>query len=218
MAAQDGAGPELGLRERKKRQTAARIWRTAVDLFAERGFEKVSVAEIAAAADVSKMTVFNYFGTKEDLLLGPMEQHVGDAADAVRARAAGESAADALRRLLLTQIEARDASVGLSDSGHLMRTMQLIVETPVLLKRAHDFHVRSQGLLADVLAEETGEGVLAQVAAAQLLGVRNAVCAEIVRRRKAGEPLDRIAEDVVRLAHDAFDLVEKGLSGYAVKA
>ncbi|MFK8847602.1 TetR/AcrR family transcriptional regulator [Streptomyces sp. Ac-502] len=80
---------ELGLRERKKLQTERRVWRTAVELFLERGFEKVSVQEIAAAAEVSKMTVFNYYGSKEDLVLKPMEHHAEDAARAVHSRAPG---------------------------------------------------------------------------------------------------------------------------------
>lgn len=216
VRAPDGRVP--GLRERKKRQTASRIWAAAVELFLERGFDQVSVAEIAAAADVSKMTVFNYFGTKEDVLLGPMEEHVTDAADAVRDRAPGESAADALRRHLLGLIEARDASVGLSDSPRTLQVLRLVTETPVLLHRAHAFHLRRQQLLAAVLAEETGDAVLAEVAAAQLIGVRNAVFAEVHRRRMADVPLDTVAADAARLARDAFDLVEKGLSGYAVKA
>ncbi|KUF15659.1 TetR/AcrR family transcriptional regulator [Streptomyces silvensis] len=207
-----------GLRERKKQQTASRIWHAAVDLFVERGYDKVSVAEIAAAADVSKMTVFNYFGTKDDVLLAPMEEHVSDAADAIRARASGESAADALRRRLLDLIEARDPSVGLGDSPRTLQVLRLITETPVLLHRAHAFHHRSQQLLATALAEETGDAVLAEVAAAQLIGVRNAVFAEVHRRRMAGTPLDEVAATADALARDAFDLVEKGLSGYAVKA
>lgn len=207
-----------GLRERKKRQTAERIWRAAVDLFIERGFDKVSVAEIAEAADVSKMTVFNYFGTKEDLILGPMEEHVADVADAVRGRALGESAVDAVRRQLLGAIAERSPAVGLSDDRRSLETVRLILETPVLLKRAHDFHMRGQTLLADALAEETVEPVLAQVAAAQLIGVRNAVCSDAMRRRMAGEPLDAIAADTERHARAAFDLLEKGLSGFAVKA
>ncbi|MFH8797018.1 TetR/AcrR family transcriptional regulator [Streptomyces sp. NPDC017941] len=210
--------PAPGLRERKKQQTASRIWHAAVDLFVERGFDKVSVAEIAAAADVSKMTVFNYFGTKEDVLLAPMEEHVSDAAEAVRTRAPGESAADALRRQLLDLIEARDPSVGLSDSPRTLQVLRLVTETPVLLHRAHAFHHRRQQLLATTLAEETGDPVLAEVAAAQLIGVRNAVFAEVHRRRMAGTPLDEVAAEAASLARGAFALVEKGLSGYAVKA
>lgn len=82
----------MGLRERKKIQTRRRLLAEAARLFGERGFDQVSVAEIAEAADVSKMTVFNYFDSKEDLVLAPMEEHIGDVAQVVRDRVHGESA------------------------------------------------------------------------------------------------------------------------------
>src|SRR5436853_609935 len=57
-----------GLRERKKRKTRESIANAAARLFTERGFEVVTVAEVARAAEVSEQTVFNYFPTKEDLV------------------------------------------------------------------------------------------------------------------------------------------------------
>ncbi|MEU5685090.1 TetR/AcrR family transcriptional regulator [Streptomyces venezuelae] len=204
----------LGLRERKKRQTATRIWRSALDLFLERGYDKVSVAEIAAAADVSKMTVFNYFGTKEDVLLGPVEEHVSDAADAVRDRAPGESAVAALRRQFLDQIEARDPSIGLSGGPRQLQMRQLISDTPALARRMLIFRMRGVELLADVLAEETGDRLLAGVAAHQLVAARDAVILENHRRLLAGDDVDAMADDCAALAERAFDLVEKGLQEY----
>ena len=63
----------LGLRERKKEQTRQLIAETARRLFAERGFEQVTVAQIARAADVAEQTVYNYFPTKEDLVYWRLE-------------------------------------------------------------------------------------------------------------------------------------------------
>ncbi|MEU1119099.1 MULTISPECIES: TetR/AcrR family transcriptional regulator [unclassified Streptomyces] len=204
----------LGLRERKKRQTAMRIWRTALDLFLERGYDKVSVAEIAAAAEVSKMTVFNYFGTKEDVLLRPMEDHVGDPADAVRHRAPGESAVAAVRRQFLAKIAERDPSIGLSGDPRLLQLRQLIGDTPALARRAMIFQMRSTELLADALAEETGDRLMAGIAAHQLTAARDAVILENHRRLVAGDSVDAMADDCAALAARAFDLVEKGLQGY----
>ncbi len=63
-------GTQPGLRERKKRQTGALIAGEAHRLFSDRGFDAVTVAEVARAADVSEGTVYNYFPTKEDLFYG----------------------------------------------------------------------------------------------------------------------------------------------------
>ncbi|WP_447038733.1 TetR/AcrR family transcriptional regulator [Streptomyces sp. DSM 118878] len=212
------AEESLGLRERKKRQTAHRIWRTALDLFLERGFDKVSVAEIADAADVSKMTVFNYFGTKEDMLLAPMEEHVADAADAVRDRGPGESAVTALRRQFLAKIAERDPSIGLSDDAAVVQLHRLISDTPALARRVMLFQMRGIGLLTDVLAEETGDRLTAGIAAHQLVAARDAVVIENHRRLLAGERADAMAADCAALAERAFDLVEKGLQGYPGRA
>ena len=75
---------ETGLRERKKEQTRLLLADTARRLFAERGFENVSVAEIARVADVSETTVFNYYPTKEDLVYSGLERFESELLRAVR--------------------------------------------------------------------------------------------------------------------------------------
>ncbi|MYW63820.1 TetR family transcriptional regulator [Streptomyces sp. SID8379] len=208
----------LGLRERKKRQTTVRVWSVAVDLFLEHGYEKVSVAQIAEAAEVSKMTVFNYFKTKEDLLMGPMEEHIEDLVEAVRGRAEGESAVDAARRQFLEMVAARDASVGLSGQSRQLDLVQLIRTTPTLMKRAFLWSAHSERLVAEALTEETGDELLSAVAAAQLVGVRSALISEHHRRLMAGESAEQVAASAAERAERAFALVEKGLSGFAVRA
>ncbi|MFC7471264.1 TetR family transcriptional regulator [Actinomadura keratinilytica] len=66
-----------GLRERKKAETYRRLSETAVGLFLEHGFERVTVADVAAAAGVSKPTLFRYFPAKEDLVLHRLADHEG---------------------------------------------------------------------------------------------------------------------------------------------
>ncbi len=90
-----------GLRERKKRLTREQIATTAWRLFVERGFERVSVAEIAREADVAEATVFNYFPTKEDLVYGRMEAFGARMTEAIRGRPPGESVVDAFGRFVL---------------------------------------------------------------------------------------------------------------------
>src|SRR5919201_710943 len=89
------ASPQPGLRERKKQQTREHIAETARRLFGERGFERVPVAEVARAADVSEQTVFNYFRTKEDLVYWQLESFEQELLDTLRARAVGESILEA---------------------------------------------------------------------------------------------------------------------------
>ncbi|MEV5878761.1 helix-turn-helix domain-containing protein [Streptomyces sp. NPDC052101] len=209
---------ELGLRQRKKRDTMWRIYRTALDLFVERGFDKVSVQEIADASEVSKMTVFNYFGTKEDLVFRPMEEHFGDAARAVRDRRPEESAVDAVRRQFLEMVEARDPSVGLHSEPFVLQVRRVVEETPVLRERAVLGAQRGIRAMTDVLAEETGDPLLATVAATTLSTARNVLIEEHHRRLAAGESPETIAADAAERARQAFDLVENGLKGYAVKA
>src|SRR5579884_1663131 len=94
-----------GRRERKKQQTREKIARVALELFIERGFEQVTVTEVAEAADVSVNTVYNYFPTKEDLFFGlhqPMETSL---AGSVRQRERGQSLLAFLRQLLLGSLE-----------------------------------------------------------------------------------------------------------------
>src|SRR6266496_5136190 len=90
-----------GLRERKKQQTRESIAETARRLFAERGFDDVTVAEVARAAAVSEGTVFNYFPTKEELFYSGMEVFEAKLVEAVRERPPGESVLAAFRRFVL---------------------------------------------------------------------------------------------------------------------
>src|SRR5262245_27740873 len=92
---------QTGLRERKKQQTRRLIADTARRLFGERGFEAVTVAEVAREADVSEATVFNYFPTKEDLFYSGLEAFEEELLSAIRDRDAGESVIAAFRRFVL---------------------------------------------------------------------------------------------------------------------
>src|SRR5919202_2665046 len=92
---------EMGLRERKKEQTRQLIAETAWRLFADRGFDKVTVAEVARQAQVAVATVFNYFPTKEDPFYSRLEAFGEQLVEAVASRPAGEPALAAFRRALM---------------------------------------------------------------------------------------------------------------------
>src|SRR3712207_780410 len=89
--------PIEGLRERKKRAAREGIAATARRLFAERGFDAVTVAEIAAAADVSEKTVFNHFATKEDLAFAGREERLKRLLADIGQRPSGASVLDVFR-------------------------------------------------------------------------------------------------------------------------
>ncbi|MBD0671173.1 TetR family transcriptional regulator [Streptomyces sp. CBMA156] len=210
----------LPLRERKKIQTGLRLWRTAIGLFAERGFDQVSVAEIAAAAEVSKMTVFNYFPSKEDLVMGPMEQHLDEPARVVRERAPGTSAVAALRTHYLAALRRFDPSTGLSDDRIVLDVVRVIHQTPALLMRATaGFGQQTQTLLAtELLAQDPAHDELtARVAAAQLLAAQLTLTADNQRRMLAGGRAADALPVALDQAHRAFALVEQGLGDYCTR-
>jgi AcrR family transcriptional regulator len=206
-----------GLRERKKLQTRQHLLAVATGLFLERGFDRVSVAEIAAAADVSKMTVLNYFPTKEDIVVGPMEEHVDEPARVVRARRTGESALAALRRHFLHALAERDPVTGLNDNPRVLAMQQLMRSTPALTLRVLGFTSRSIDLLAEALAEETRAApgdLLPRVAAAQLIATQFALVTENGQRIARGEHAASVYPDAVAAARKAFGLLDRGLRDY----
>src|SRR5467141_3764529 len=86
-----------GLRERKKQKTRETIIKVALELFAERGYEQTTIAEIADAAEVSPRTIFAYFPSKEDILFCDTPEIQERLAQALRERPEGATALDALR-------------------------------------------------------------------------------------------------------------------------
>ncbi len=94
-----------GLRERKKRQTRETIAREALVLFQERGFDGVTVADIAAAANIAPRTFFSYFPTKEDVVFADHEETLAGLAAQLRDRPDGQTTVDALRTWLGAMLE-----------------------------------------------------------------------------------------------------------------
>jgi AcrR family transcriptional regulator len=211
---------EMGLRERKKAQTRQLIADTAWRLFADRGFERVTVAEVAREAQVAVATVFNYFPTKEDLFFFRLEAFGADLVGAVAGRAAGEPALAAFRRQLLGA-GGLLAQVGAGDDQALerLRTMnRVIAASPALQAREQQAFAHTAAALADRLAADTGTApgdLDAQVAANALVGVQRALVDYTRRRVLADTRPAGLAADVRALAERAFALLEDGLGGYA---
>src|SRR5215204_5379343 len=136
-----------GLRERKKEQTRRHIAETARGLFAERGFDRVPVAEIARAADVSEQTVFNYFPTKEDLVYWRLGSFEEELLATIRERPPGESVLAAFGRFVLSQ-RGLLGSVEEDARERLAAISRTITESPALLAREQQIFARYTESLA----------------------------------------------------------------------
>jgi len=199
-----------GLREQKKLETRAALFRAAMALFAERGYDAVSIAEIAAAANVSKMTVFNYYPTKEDLVFAPMEEHIDEFADVVRARPAGTGVVAALRAHFLDQLAAFEPATGLTDVPHVIASQRLIMSTPALLPRLRASVFRSEDALADALAKDT-DPLTGHLAAAQIVAARAVLMLDNHERVLALGSAAAALPGALAAAERAFDLLDRGL-------
>jgi AcrR family transcriptional regulator len=210
-------GTEPGLRERKKRQTRALIAETARRLFAERGFDAVTVAEVARAADVSEGTVFNYFPTKEDLFYGGMEAFEAELVEAVRHRHTGESVLNAFRRFVLD----RSSTLAAEETAEVTASAaRLIGASPVLQAREREIFTRASDALAAILAKETGAGaddVELRAVANALMGVQQALITYVRAQVLHGRRGPKLTADARSQARRAFARLEAGLSGYASK-
>jgi AcrR family transcriptional regulator len=208
-----------GLRERKKRLTYRAISDAAIALFLERGFDAVSVAEVAAAADVSKPTLFRYFPTKEDLALHRFADQEDEAARVVTARPAGVAPLDALRRHFLDGLSRRDPVTGLNDEPGVCAFHRLLYGTPSLVARLHAYRGRSEHALAQVLrgaGSGTGTGtgteeLPARLAAGQIVAVQRILAEENWRRIESGEPAADVAPDALAAAELAFAQLRTGV-------
>lgn len=208
---------ELGLRERKKRQTHQLIFETAHRLFAERGFDAVTVAEIARAADVSEVTVFNYFPTKEDLFFAGMADFEAQLIEAVRNRPPGRSALAAFRGLLMDSFARLAAE---ETAPVIARAAALIHASSALEARERDVVARYTRLLAAILAEETGaaaDAVEPWTVATALMGTHRAVVAYVRNRALAGRRGRQLAADARTQAIRGFVRLERGMGEYAVQ-
>jgi AcrR family transcriptional regulator len=209
-----------GLRERKKEQTRRLIADTARRLFAERGFDGVTVGEVARAADVSEKTVFNYFPTKEDLFYSGMEAFEERLLSALREREPGETVLSAFRRFLLRPQGVFAIEGGREATRQLRTVTRVITDSPALVARERQVLARYTDAFAGLLAEETGAepgDVEPWVAAHAMLGVHRSLI-EYVRRRVAdGATAAQIGPELREQAERALALLEGGLKGYAAR-
>ena len=137
-------------RARKKAQTREQIQRVAQQLFAEHGFESVTIADIAGRSDVAVQTVFNHFATKEDLFFADRADWVDGAANAVRSRPRDVAPLTALREHFLSTI--RRYLQALEDP-EMRAVVATLDASPALSAYERELHNESVRLLTDALVE-----------------------------------------------------------------
>jgi AcrR family transcriptional regulator len=203
-----------GLRERRKQEARRTISGVAMALFEARGFDEVTISQVAEAAGVSKMTVTNYFPRKEDLVFDRAEEIISSLADAVAARAPGESLLGAVRRDYAERIAAGDATLGVPTPGFA----RMVGGSHALTSRRREIADLTEQALADAIAAETGaDDPQQRIVAAQLASVYRVLFAEGARRVLAGQPRDEISRALAADACRAFDLLEPSLGGYCAR-
>jgi AcrR family transcriptional regulator len=196
-----------GLREQKKQATRKRISDIATRLFAERGFDAVTVEDVARAAEVSKMTVFNYFPRKEDLVVDRDAELLALVRDAM-------AAADPLAGL-------RAMFLALVRQGHpLMGAVAgapafwaLIHSSPVLVARTWALSSALEHEIAQQLDRRDPAAPDAMLIAAMIAASWRAIWRAAIHRVEAGDPLPAIRRAQLRQIDRAFDAVERGFGG-----
>ncbi len=195
----------MGLRESKKLHTRQQIADEAMRLFVARGFDQVTVADVAEAAAVSQKTVFNYFPTKEDLFFDEVPRREAAIVEVIAGREAGESILGALRRLQLSECP-RLCSPSFATFA------RIIEESTALQAKELEVMARFAQVLADSIQRETGVDERdARIAAGLLVSVHRQVFSRARKQALAGRhgpaAVKRLRADLNR----AYELLEHGL-------
>jgi AcrR family transcriptional regulator len=205
-----------GLRERKKRAMRKAIAEAAMKLFRARGFDAVTVADVARAANVSEKTVFNYFPTKEHLFFHRGIEQRAALLEAIRTRPPGASVVQPFRDATMEFID----TVERGPVESIVANPRLVSQSPTLRDGLWLAWEQEAALFAPVIAAEAGhshDGLVPEVVARTLAWTHRLVFRAAFRRLLAGEDQQTVAAELRKQARQAYDLLERGLGGYGVK-
>ena len=196
----------MGLRETKKLATRQQIADVAMRLFVQRGFDRVTVAEVAADAGVSEKTVFNYFPTKEDLFFDEIPDRARKLSESIRSRPDGESILTTLRRLQVAEC-ARLSSPGFVAFARTLEDSQAL--------RAKELEVMATfaQALTGALEEEGIDARDARIAASLLISVHRQFFRAARMQALAGKHGPAAARRLRNDLERAYTLLEGGLGG-----
>jgi AcrR family transcriptional regulator len=192
-----------GLRERKKQQTRETIARVALALFAERGYDETTLADIAEAANVAPRTIFAYFDSKEDILLGKERSFLDDLKRRLDERAEGTTTVDALREFL-AQIEP-------PDEDHKLRK-QVMNDNPALQMKVRARHSELEPMLAESIAKDLGAkpgDLQPMLVAASMTAAFKSVRDRIFEAEAGGEPLSH--EQAMAILDQVIEFLRGGV-------
>lgn len=196
--------------ERGGPQTRARIREIANRLFIGRGFDAVTVAEVAREAGVSTVTVFNHFPTKEDLFLDRVDDAVEFLRSAVRDRGSAVDVLESLQAATLELVDARHPLSGVDERS--IPFFRTVAQSPALVARARAIASFLQGTLAAELASDPefpGDGTLL---AAFFISGYTTVLVETATREMAGESPSGIVVDHRARFDQLFQALRNGVA------
>jgi len=202
---QDVSRPGLGLREIKKRRTRQALIEAAMRLYREKGFDGVTVAEIAREADVAPRTFFGYFETKEDVFLGRGDDRLDRLVQAIRERDRRQPILTAIRPVLL-----QDRELVLESTARRPPDVAELLGHPAIVHRLRERWNQWEDVLAEAIAEDVGAAAgdpRPRVVAAAVTGairIAAAAAAEQPNRRK-------------QVAVEVFELLASGLAHYGAR-
>jgi AcrR family transcriptional regulator len=216
-----GAPQAEGLRERKKRLMRQQLSDTATRMFMERGFDAVRVTEIAEACGVSEKTVFNYFPTKESLILDRLESTMAALKSGLAQPEAGPT--EATLRILDDELTAMTTWLGSQDdlaqaSAAIRRFGTLIRASPSLRAHQNDMMDQFVSVAAEILAGRVGmspDDPEPQIAATALLGLWRIQSRALSRYLDGTRPPAQVHQAVSAEVHRAAQLIDTGLRSLA---
>ncbi|MGI5132219.1 TetR/AcrR family transcriptional regulator [Pseudonocardia sp. CA-107938] len=192
-------------------QTRARILEVATGLFVERGYDAVTVAEIARAAGVSSVTVFNHFPRKEDLFLDRQDDAVELVRAAVRDRGPGVDVLASLQHATERLAEARHPLSGLDERS--LPFFRTVAASPALIARAREIAAEIEEALADELDRDPAFDGDAALLAAFLVAGYATVLVATARRRLAGAAPEELLDDHRARVTRLFSALRGGVAG-----
>ena len=198
-----GMTAAVGLREMKKERTRSDIVRVATRMFAARGFDEVTVEEIAAEAEVSHRTFYRYFATKEELVLGPSQHGLDDFVAKFAERPRSESVIASVRDVIM------DLAANYEhDFEHDRQRAALVRSTPSLQQRQYERHTAFENAMVPLISQRLGVDPGDDVRPALIAGCAVAAIRAATSQWLLGEasrPFLPIVEQALNMLTKAFD-------------